>query len=76
MDSEKPLFLHEIKKRAHDKPLTLGELSSLREIGYKWLKEDTHALELLIEFCKHRKIKIIHIHLQRNSKLESVRKHF
>ena len=68
IDSEKPGFLQEIKKRPHDKPLNLGELSSLREIGYKWLKEDTRALELLIEFCKHRKFRLFY---QNASKVSS-----
>jgi hypothetical protein len=55
MDKEKPAFLNELRKRPADKPLTLGELSSLRELGYKYLKEDTNALDLLIQYCKHRK---------------------
>lgn len=54
MEKEKPAFLHELKKRPPEKPLTLNELSALREISHKFLKEDTNALELLIQYCKHR----------------------
>lgn len=54
MENEKPAFLQELKKRLPDKPLSLNELSSLREIGYKYLKEDPNALSLLVEYCRHR----------------------
>ncbi len=54
MEGEKPVFLHELKKRPPDKQLSINELSSLREIAYKYLKEDQNALDLLVEYCKHR----------------------
>jgi len=53
MEQEKPIFLHELRKRPPEKPLTLNELSSLREINHKFLKEDKNALDLLIQYCRH-----------------------
>jgi len=53
MEQEKPIFLYELRKRPPEKPLTLNELSSLREINHKFLKEDKNALDLLIQYCKH-----------------------
>ena len=51
MEKEKPAFLNELKKRPADKPLSLNELSSLRELSYKDIKEDQNALGLLIQYC-------------------------
>ncbi len=49
-------FLQDLNKRPADKPLSLNEFSSLREISYKEFKEEPAALELLIKYCKDRKL--------------------
>lgn len=54
-NKDRHAFLHDLSKRPLDKPLSLNEFSSLREITYKDFKEEPAALELLIKYCKDRK---------------------
>ena len=53
MNKETSQFLNDLRKRPQDKPLSFGELISLRELGYINLKSDVNALELMLIYCQN-----------------------
>lgn len=53
MNKETSQFLNDLRKRPQDKPLSFGELISLRELGYINLKSDVNALELMLIYCRN-----------------------
>lgn len=44
-------ILNEIRKRQPDKPLSLTELATIRELNYVHLKQEKSVLDLLILYC-------------------------
>lgn len=44
-------IIADIKKRVPDKPLSLSELATLREINYVFYKKEKCAIELLVLYC-------------------------
>jgi len=54
MNKETSQFLNDLRKRPPEKPLSFGELISLRELGYINLKSDVNALELMLKYCQNR----------------------
>lgn len=41
----------DIKKRSSEKPLSLSELATLREINYIYYKKEKCTLDLLVLYC-------------------------
>jgi hypothetical protein len=41
----------EIKKRPPEKPLSLSELATLREVSFIHYKKEKVVLELLVQYC-------------------------
>lgn len=63
----------EIRKRQPDKPLSLTELATIREISYIDLKKEKAVLDLLILYCCDCKC-LFFTYAQLDSKLESAKR--